>query len=198
MAAPSTANAQSPPLGDALEAARGLIGWRLAGPDGTCGIIVETEAYTADDPASHSFRGETARNRSMFLDAGHAYVYRSYGVHFCLNLVTGGFGTGEAVLIRAVEPTAGLELMRRRRGVEDARLLCAGPGRLCAAYGIDLSHDGESLVGGGRIRLLEPHEPPRGMIAATPRIGITKAADWPRRFALKGSPFLSRRVGGMR
>ncbi len=196
MAAPSTAKDLRVVLGETLFAARAMVGWRLLAADGSGGLIVETEAYTEDDPASHSFRGPTARNRSMFLPAGHAYVYRSYGVHCCFNVVTGDGGAGEAVLIRAIEPRSGIEAMRERRGVVEERLLCSGPGRLTQALGIDLSHDGVSLLGDGGLRLLPPEGAVQpGRVVATTRIGITKGADLPRRFVLLGSPFLSRRGG---
>lgn len=192
MAAPSTANDPSGVLQQALQAARLLIGWTLAAPDGTAGIIVETEAYTRDDPASHSFNGETHRNRSMFLGAGHAYVYRSYGIHFCMNVVTGSPGDGAAVLLRALQPVAGLEAMARRRGTDDPRRLCSGPGRLCQALGIDARHDGVPLLVREGLRLTPPNRQVEPLVAVGTRIGITKAADWPRRFALAGSPYLSR------
>ena len=170
---------------DAVVLARALIGMRLEGR-GASGLITETEAYRQDDAASHSFRGETPRNRSMFGPAGHAYVYRSYGVHLCLNIV--GL-PGEAVLIRSLAPLSGLELMaQRRRG----RLpLCAGPGRLCEALGIAMADDGCDLSE-GPVRLL-PAPSPVGDILCGPRIGITKAVELPWRFGLKGA-VLSRRI----
>jgi DNA-3-methyladenine glycosylase len=170
--------------------ARDLIGVRLL-VAGVGGTIVETEAYDVGDPASHSFRGPTPRNAAMFGPAGHAYVYRSYGIHWCQNFVCGSGTTGSAVLIRAIEPEAGLDVMRQRRGQSGARLLCAGPGRLCQALGIDRSLDGAPL----------DHPPfalhARDRPAPTsvgPRIGIRVGTDTPWRFGLTGSLFLSRRL----
>jgi DNA-3-methyladenine glycosylase len=157
--------------------------------DGVGGRIVEVEAYDHEDPASHGYAGRTERNASMFGPAGHAYVYRSYGIHWCLNFTCEGVGIANAVLIRALEPLAGLDRMRRRRGVADARLLCSGPGRLCQALGITRAHDGLPL-----------DKPPFELrardaeiaLAVGPRIGITKAADNPWRYGAAGSPFLSK------
>ena len=165
-----------------------LIGGTLL-VDGVGGRIVEVEAYDAEDPASHGYRGLTARNRVMFGPAGHAYVYRSYGIHWCLNLVCGPVGSAEAVLVRALEPTDGLGAMRDRRGLEAERLLCSGPGRLCQALGVTGGHDGSPLD-------RQPFELHTGSEAARlargPRIGITRAAERPWRYGLAGSGFLSR------
>jgi DNA-3-methyladenine glycosylase len=157
--------------------------------DGVGGVVVEVEAYDAEDPASHGFRGRTARNAAMFGPPGHAYVYRSYGVHWCLNLVCEAEGRASAVLVRAVEPTHGVDAMRARRGVDAPRLLCSGPGRLCQALGVTRAHDGLAL-----------DEPPFRIvpraaelpILAVPRIGITRAAELPWRYVAAGSRFLSR------
>ncbi len=170
------------------EVARRLIGATLL-VDGVGGTIVETEAYDREDPASHSFSGPTPRNAAMFGPPAHAYVYRSYGIHWCLNIVCREEGHGAGVLIRAIAPLAGLALMRERRGVDDVRLLCAGPGRVGQALGITRAHNGlpldappfELLPAAGRPRLL-----------SGPRIGISKAVDQPWRFGLADSRFLSR------
>ena len=158
--------------------------------DGVGGTIVEVEAYDQDDPASHSFRGMTARTASMFGPAGHAYVYRSYGIHWCLNLVCGEEGRAEAALVRALEPTHGLEAMRERRGLEAERSLCSGPGKLCQALGISRVHDGFPLDEPPFELLAREAEPP---IAVGPRIGITRAIEQRWRYGLADSPFLSRR-----
>lgn len=174
--------------GDVVTAARGLVGATLT-LDGVGGIVVETEAYDREDPASHSFAGPTPRNAAMFGPAGRAYVYRSYGIHWCLNVVCGASGHGAAVLLRALEPTAGLATMRERRGLDDPRLLCAGPGRLCQALGVTRAHDGLALD--APPFRLEPPARPAALLAG-PRIGISKAAELPWRFGLAGSAFLSR------
>jgi DNA-3-methyladenine glycosylase len=170
----------------ALDVAAELIGAELT-VDGTGGVIVETEAYLRDDPASHSFKGPSLRNRSMFGEPGLAYVYNIYGLHWCLNAVC---LPGSAVLIRALAPTQGLEIMERRRRTNEARLLCSGPGRLAEALGIGKHHDGLSFAASP---FALKRGPGRHSIATGKRIGISKAADQPWRFGLKGSAFLSRR-----
>jgi DNA-3-methyladenine glycosylase len=168
------------------EAARLLIGWTLT-KDGVGGRIVETEAYHFEDPASHSFSGPTARNAVMFGPPGVIYVYRSYGLHWCMNLVCGPV-PGSAVLIRALEPTEGIDLMIARRRLEDPRLLCSGPGRLCEAMAVTREHNG--------LRIDHPPfalEPgPAADVVVGPRIGITKAVEVPWRFGEKGSHHLSK------
>jgi DNA-3-methyladenine glycosylase len=166
-------------------AARTLIGWTLT-VDGVGGRIVETEAYDHEDPASHSFSGPTQRNAVMFGPPGHVYVYRSYGIHWCMNLVCAG--PASAVLIRAIEPTHGLDVMIARRGLETPRLLCSGPGRLCQAMGVSHAQNGARI-----------DAPPFDLlpgaaagIVVGPRIGISKAVEAPWRFGEAGSRFLSR------
>lgn len=171
---------------DAVDVARDLIGVALL-LNGAGGIVVETEAYRADDPASHSYRGKTPRNAAMFGDPGTAYVYSSYGLHWCLNAVC---SPGSAVLFRAIEPTAGITHMLERRGVSQEALLASGPGRLCQALGIDMRYDGLSLL--KEPFYLRAREAGNPVVVGT-RIGITKAADFPWRFGMAGSPFLSRR-----
>ena len=171
------------------EVAPQLVGATLL-VNGAGGTIVEVEAYDQDDPASHGFGGQTARNRAMFGPPGHAYVYRSYGIHWCLNLVCAEPGRAEAVLVRALEPTQDLEAMRARRGGQaDDRLLCAGPGRLCQALGIGNGHDGLPL---DRAPFELRAAPPGVDVVRGTRIGLTKAVEEPWRYALAGSRYLSR------
>jgi DNA-3-methyladenine glycosylase len=170
------------------DVARALIGAELF-VDNVGGRIVETEAYDEADPASHSFRGPTPRNAAMFGPPGCAYIYRSYGLHWCLNVVCREAGRGAAVLIRALEPLAGIELMRQRRGTDEFRLLCAGPGRLGQTLGIDVTHDGLPLDR-SPFSLRPPDRP--YPIVSSPRIGIAKARDVLWRFEIAGSRYLSR------
>jgi len=157
--------------------------------NGVGGLIVEVEAYHHTDPAAHSFRGRTARNAVMFGPPGYLYVYRSYGIHWCANIVCEAEGSASAVLIRALEPTEGLDAMRRRRGLSDPRLLCSGPGRLCEALGITLAHSGLALDRPPLALYPRTTEPE---ITVGRRIGITKAVEMPWRYGLKGSKFLSK------
>jgi DNA-3-methyladenine glycosylase len=157
--------------------------------NGTGGEIVEVEAYHHTDPAAHSYRGRTDRNAVMFGPPGMAYVYRSYGIHWCLNFVCEPEGSASAVLIRALRPTAGLAAMRRRRRTTDERLLCSGPGRLCQALGITIKHNGlplDALPFWLRARAAVPE------IAVGVRIGITKAVEAPWRYGVKDSRFVSK------
>jgi DNA-3-methyladenine glycosylase len=157
--------------------------------NGVGGRIVEVEAYHHTDPAAHSYRGQTERNAVMFGPPGFAYVYRSYGIHWCVNVVCEPEGSASAVLIRALEPTEGLKAMKRRRGLTDERLLCSGPGRLCQALGITIAHNGLPLDRPPLELFARDQEPE---IVTGVRIGITKAADLPWRYGLKGSRFLSK------
>jgi DNA-3-methyladenine glycosylase len=178
----------TPFAGDVHDVARGLLGSTFL-RDGVGGCIVEVEAYAADDPASHSFRGRTKANGAMFSAPGTVYVYRSYGIHWCVNVVCEPEGTAGAVLLRALEPTDGLDEMRTRRGLLDERALCSGPAKLTQALGITGTDDGRSVT-----------EPPfrlvpstaRVEIVTTPRVGITKAADLPWRYLIKGTAWASR------
>lgn len=154
--------------------------------------IVEAEAYQEDDPASHSFRGRTNRTEVMFGPPGHAYVYFTYGMHHCMNVVTGSTGEGSAVLLRAAEPLEGLEEMARRRGTNDPRALCSGPGRLCQALGIDRAENGLDLVRGRQLWLLEGVPFTQSKISVGSRVGITSGTERPWRFSVKGDRFVSR------
>jgi DNA-3-methyladenine glycosylase len=171
------------------EVAPQLVGATLL-VDGVGGRIVEVEAYDHEDPAAHGYRGRTPRNASMFGPPGHAYVYRSYGIHWCVNLVCDDEGTASAVLLRALEPTQGLDLMAARRGTAEPRLLCSGPGRLCQALGITGEHDGLPLDRPP----FELHAREEVEVAVGTRIGLTKAAERPWRYGEAGSAFLSRPI----
>jgi DNA-3-methyladenine glycosylase len=159
----------------------------------TAGRIVETEAYLGGvDPASHGYRlRRTARNQALFGSPGLWYVYLSYGIHWCANLVCRSEGMGSAVLLRAVEPIEGLEVMRERRGVAHDRLLCSGPGKLCQALGITRGLD-STMMAHSPVLVQAGNLGSNGMVVVSPRIGITKAADWPLRFFLADSPWVSR------
>ncbi len=187
----------------ALHVAPDLLGCTFAKreQDGSlcAGIIVETEAYTGDDPACHAFRGESPRCRVMFGEPGNAYVYFTYGMHFCFNVVTSLPGCGEAVLVRAVEPCVGATIMATRRGTavtpsrrQQPNFLCGGPARLCQAFGIDLSFNGASLLGETPIVIYgrPPNYTPN--VSATARIGISRAKEQLWRFVVTNSRYLSR------
>jgi DNA-3-methyladenine glycosylase len=173
------------------------VGWTLL-VEGVGGVVVETEAYEPDDPASHSFGGLTRRNATMFGPAGRLYVYRSYGVHWCANVVCDADGVGAAALLRALEPMHGIDVMRGRRGAVDERLLASGPGRLTEALGITTAYDGveialrqrlqQSVASG--VQLVRPRREVN--VVASPRVGITRATDLPWRYSLAGSSFVSR------
>jgi DNA-3-methyladenine glycosylase len=180
-----------------VEVARDLLGktlWRRTEAGLTAGIIVETEAYNgANDPASHAWRGQTNRNAVMFGPPGRAYVYFTYGMHYCLNAVTGPVGQASAVLLRAIQPVVGSELMRERRGTTiPDRDLARGPGRLCQALGITTADDGTDLTGDA-LWISETVDAPDLLIATTPRIGITRAAELPWRFVVCDNQYISGR-----
>lgn len=174
--------------GNALEVARALLGWTFS-RSGVGGRIVEVEAYGPTDPASHSCRGRTNRNGAMFALPGTLYVYRSYGVHWCVNIACEPEGTGAAVLLRALEPTHGLAEMRARRGVVDDGALCSGPGKLTQALGISGADDGLRVTTSPFA--LEPPEHPVDIVA-TRRVGITKAVDLRWRYVVRGTRWSSR------
>lgn len=181
-----------------LDVARDLIGKTLLRrtAEGVAGgLIVETEAYVAAiDPSAHAYRGQTPRNRSMFGEPGIAYVYRSYGIHYCLNVVTEGAGRASAVLIRAIRPQVGIALMRQRRGERAPdRDLARGPGRLCQALALTTADDGTDLLGSALWLTETPGLEGALPIATTPRVGITQAADWAWRFVVAGDPYVSAR-----
>ncbi len=172
----------------AHEVAGDLIGATLL-VDGVGGILAELEIYDQSDPASHSYGGLTTRNATMFGPPGHAYVYRSYGVHWCLNFVCSPTGEASAILVRALEPTNGLERMTARRGYDDPRKLCSGPGKLCQALAVTGDHDGAALDRPPfelRARTIAP------VIVRSPRVGISRARERPWRLCLDGSRYLSR------
>jgi DNA-3-methyladenine glycosylase len=175
-----------------LEVARDLIGCVVAHA-GCSGVIVEAEAYHESEPSAHSYGGVRVRNAKLFGPPGTAYVYRSYGIHACLNAVCEPEDVGAAVLIRALEPLAGIERMRERRGPVRDEDLCSGPGKLTQALGIGLDLNGTSLLGGGPIRIdPAPAGRPAPTVLTGTRIGITKAAELPWRFAAADSPYVSR------
>jgi len=188
---------------DAIDAAPALLGCKLIhdSQEGTTsGIIVETEAYSQDDEASHSFGGPIARTQVMFGPPGYAYIYFTYGMHYCFNVVTGGEGNGQGVLIRALEPVSGLELMARRRFATAKQLplldkqlhdVSNGPAKLVQAMAITKADYGVNLLINGRLRL-EAGTVPKHIVQTT-RVGIRRAADAPRRFYIAGNPFVSRR-----
>ena len=176
-----------------VEVARDLIGC-VVRHEGCAGVIVETEAYHHSEPASHAFVGLTPRTATLFGSPGRAYVYRSYGVHALLNAVCEPEGVGAGVLIRALEPIEGIELMRERRGLEPLRSLCSGPGKLTQALGIELSDNGVDLDRGPVMIRRRPGEWRGVQVSVDRRIGITKAVELPWRFCAVGSRFLSRPV----
>jgi DNA-3-methyladenine glycosylase len=171
-----------------LEVAPDLIGVTML-VNGVGGIIVEVEAYHHTEPAAHSFRGPTPRNLVMFGPPGVAYVYRSYGIHWCVNFVCEKNGSASAVLIRALQPTHGIPAMRRRRGLHDERSLCSGPGKLCEALAVTGKHNGLALDAPPIALHNRPNKPD---IVSGVRIGLTKAVELPWRYGLKGSRFLSK------
>ncbi|HEX6392169.1 MAG TPA: DNA-3-methyladenine glycosylase [Acidimicrobiales bacterium] len=183
-----------------LVVAQGLLNKLLVAADGRAGRIIEVEAYRGQqDPASHAFRGRTPRNKAMFEAGGHLYVYFSYGMHWCANVVCGHEGEAQAVLLRALAPERGVETMRAARWTTQAhrsdRDLCRGPGRLCQAMGIDKSLDGiDMTTGSSPLWIEDDGTPPPAEIVGTPRIGISVATELPWRFTVQGHPGLSRSV----
>ncbi len=186
---------------DTIEAAKKLLGCYLAHiEDGetTVGRIVETEAYVLNDPACHAFKGKTKRNSVLFGPAGYAYVYMIYGMYFCLNAVAGKEGTGQAILIRALEPVEGIALMQKRRGKKDVKLLCSGPGKLTQALAIDISFNSLPLFS-SPVQIWSSDSLPGFKIIGddditrTTRVGLSQAKDWLLRFYIKGNPYISRK-----
>jgi DNA-3-methyladenine glycosylase len=170
--------------------ARGLIGMLLCRSDeGLVARIVEAEAYMQDDAACHAYGGRTARNAPLWGPAGHAYVYRSYGVHWCLNVATGTEGVAQGCLIRAAEPLDGLDVLRARRGTDAITELLRGPGKLCQAFGITGSMSGADVCSGGLVNFRD--DGTRPVSAEGPRVGVSQAADLPWRYFLAGSPWVS-------
>jgi DNA-3-methyladenine glycosylase len=181
-----------PDLSNAASAAQNLLGWKLVhdAPEGrTAGFIVETEAYTEADPASHTYGGKRLANAAMFEPAGTIYVYFTYGMHYCVNIVTGPKGHGEAVLLRALEPAEGIDIMMKRRGTDNLKNLCSGPAKLVQAMGITKLHGGTNLMDGAL--KLEPGFAPKSIVHTT-RIGISKAIDQPWRFYVSDNAFVSK------
>lgn len=182
-------------LSDTLEVARNLLGKILVHRTDAgvfAGRIVETEAYLSNDPACHASRGITPRNANMFGEPGHAYVYFTYGMYHCFNTVTAPEGIGEGVLIRAVEPIEGLDLMSKNRKTLDTKNLTSGPGKLCQAFGIDKRHNGYDLLSES-LTIIDGPMIPSSDIVATTRIGIRLAAEKPWRFYIAGNPHVSRK-----
>jgi DNA-3-methyladenine glycosylase len=182
-----------PDLKHALHSAVSLLGWTFVhnSLEGrTAGYIVETECYMSSDAASHSFRGKTPRTEVMFGPPGHLYVYFTYGMHYCVNIVTGPEGNGEAVLIRALQPIQGLNIMRERRGNVKEIQLTNGPAKLAQAMGISLDHNGKDILGGGEFQLLPGIKPEK--VIQTTRIGISRETQKPWRFYIAGNPFVSK------
>jgi len=183
----------TPDLSNCVEAARALLGWKLVHETAqgkTSGYIVETEAYDMSEPASHSYGGQRLRNAPMYQEKGTIYVYFTYGMHYCMNIVTGPKGHGQAVLIRALQPVEGIELMKQRRGLVSEKNIANGPAKLTQALGIDRSQNNTHLQGGALY--LEPGITPQGIVQTT-RIGISKAVGHPWRFYIAGSDYISRR-----
>jgi DNA-3-methyladenine glycosylase len=181
-----------PDLHSSVSGAKALLGYELIyeSPAGVVsGMIVETEAYGPDDPAAHSFKGKTMRNAAIFGPAGMIYIYLIYGMHYCFNLAAGKESEGQAILIRALQPIQGIELMRRRRGDVSDINLANGPAKLVEALGIPFSLNA-SMINTGPIQL-RPYETPK-QITTRPRVGITKAAEWPWRYYITGNRFVSR------